>query len=147
MQPTGTLNLVPESPVIRGIESEEEWLTHREDVTRGLNPVGPAEEAVAEELAVLLWRQRQAFRLQEYLRRQVAAEHSSPHAAHLERLAAYNDHLDCRMARAYLRLDTSREERLRRTQAMKPASATPGSLRDSSRPFRKRSSVVLPRER
>lgn len=147
MQPAGTLNLVTGSPVIQGIDSEEEWLTHREDVTRGLAPVGPSEEALAEEIAVLLWRHRQAIRLREYLRRQVAAEPSSPHAAHLARLTAYNDHLDRRMTRAYLRLDTAREERLRRTHTIKPASATPGSLRDSSRPLRKRSSAVLPRDR
>jgi hypothetical protein len=86
--------------------------------------VGPVEQSLAEEIAVLLWRQRQVFRLREHLTRLVTAEARqgrftelrrtrSVNAVRLEKLASYGEELDRRMAHAYRRLHDERELRLR----------------------------------
>ncbi|MGV3721712.1 MAG: hypothetical protein ACO1SX_12440 [Actinomycetota bacterium] len=103
------------SPVIPGIESEADWLDHRADVIRGLAPAGPAEEALAEDIARVLWQQRRTLRLTQHLRGIVSRERSlgaastpaqAVNVTRLEKLEALCAELDRRLVAAYQRYDS-----------------------------------------
>lgn len=50
------------APVIDGLETHEEWTSHRDAVVRGLRPVGELETAYAERAALFLWRSDRVIR-------------------------------------------------------------------------------------
>ena len=58
-----------ESPVIPVVESEDDWLTFRESIFQSIQPHGGLEEALADRVAVLLWR---LMRIVRYERESVA---------------------------------------------------------------------------
>ncbi len=49
-------------PVIEGFETREDWISHREIVVQGLNPVGALESIHAERAALYLWRLKRVTR-------------------------------------------------------------------------------------
>jgi hypothetical protein len=51
-------------PVLDGIESEEEWQSHRQGIVRDFEPEGYLETYLAELIAELLWRWQRAVRFE-----------------------------------------------------------------------------------
>lgn len=105
------------SPVISGVESEADWLDHRADVIRGLAPHGSEDEALAEDIARVLWRQRRALRLTTHLRSVVARERAAgsvtgvafqENATRLAKLEALCADLDRRLLAAYERYSAAK---------------------------------------
>jgi len=104
--------------VIQGLESEAEWCDHRDDIVRGLAPIGTEEEALAEEMARVLWQQRRILRLAEHLRRVVAKERPvdgeappSVNAFRLGRLETLAAELERQLIEASHRLRVSQDNR------------------------------------
>ena len=60
--------LYSESPVLPGVENEEEWLAHRRALFQAIDPTNYLEEALTERVAVILWRFK---RLVRYEREQI----------------------------------------------------------------------------
>jgi len=60
--------LYSESPVLPGVEDEDEWLAHRRALFEAIAPANYLEEALTERVAVILWRFK---RLVRYEREQV----------------------------------------------------------------------------
>lgn len=120
------------SPVIAGIESEVEWQGHREDVFRGLAPVGNAEEALVDQIARVLWQQRRLRILLQHVRRLVTRDCAGAPTGtaavsqlHLERLTAYGAELDRKLFEAYQRFHVEQE----RCERHGPAGAVlPGAV-------------------
>jgi len=54
--------LLSASPVIRGVESEDDWLAHLAGVMNALAPVGDLETIIAGRIALNFWRLRRAAR-------------------------------------------------------------------------------------
>jgi hypothetical protein len=55
-----------QEPVVKDVESQEEWERHREGIIASLCPVGALEETLAERAARLLWRQARVARFEMY---------------------------------------------------------------------------------
>lgn len=55
------------SPVIPGVESEDDWLAHLEGTVRSLNPVGQMETLLAERVAFKLWSLKRVARFETQL--------------------------------------------------------------------------------
>jgi hypothetical protein len=51
-----------ERPVLHGMESESEWRAHRDGIVASLAPEGQLEQALAERVALLLWRLNRVVR-------------------------------------------------------------------------------------
>lgn len=51
-------------PVIPGVESKEDWQSHRESVLESVSPVGGLEETLAERIALLSWRLHRVTRFE-----------------------------------------------------------------------------------
>jgi hypothetical protein len=54
--------LTSTAPVIPGVESDDEWESHREAIVADLAPAGATESALAERIAALAWRLRRVER-------------------------------------------------------------------------------------
>jgi len=54
--------LTSAAPVIPGVETVDEWQSHRESIVANLAPVGATETALAERIAALAWRLRRVER-------------------------------------------------------------------------------------
>jgi hypothetical protein len=61
-----THGIFSQAPVVKDVESQEEWEQHREGVIISLSPVGILEETLAERAALLLWRQARVARFERY---------------------------------------------------------------------------------
>ena len=61
--------ITSESPVIPVVENEDDWLALRDSIFQSIQPQGGLEEALAERVAVLLWR---LMRIVRYERESVA---------------------------------------------------------------------------
>jgi hypothetical protein len=55
-----------QEPVVKDVESPEEWERHRQGIISSLAPVGALEETLAERAALLLWRQARVARFEMY---------------------------------------------------------------------------------
>lgn len=52
------------TPVIPGMEREQDWLAHRDGISESLAPEGHLERVLAERIALLLWRLQRVTRLE-----------------------------------------------------------------------------------
>jgi hypothetical protein len=58
--------LFSQEPVVKDVESPEEWERHREGIISSLSPIGVLEETLAERAALLLWRLARVARFEMY---------------------------------------------------------------------------------
>jgi hypothetical protein len=61
-----THGIFSQAPVVKDVESQEEWEQHRAGVIASLSPVGTIETTLAERAALLLWRQARVARFEMY---------------------------------------------------------------------------------
>jgi hypothetical protein len=61
-----THGIFSQEPVVKDVESQEEWEAHRDGIIASLAPVGALEETLAERAALLLWRQARVARFEMY---------------------------------------------------------------------------------
>jgi hypothetical protein len=61
-----THGIFSQEPVVKDVESREEWEQHRQDIINSLAPVGALERTLAERAALLLWRQARVARFEMY---------------------------------------------------------------------------------
>lgn len=120
-------------PVIEGLESNDDWIAHRDRVIREIDPVGALESAYAQRAASYLWR------IDRVARYRKAEARTDSEAATIERdrrtptdpsmietVAKYEVHLNRMLAQTMAELRRMQKEREKRSRKIDAESETVG---------------------